>query len=71
MNDKKINLESICKELGLDLTGDVFVAINPTNLKTTHVYINAQYGVINAISEERKEKLKCIANELFGEENSK
>ena len=61
--NKKINLESICKELGLDLGGDAFIAINPVNLSITHVYINAEYGVINAVSQED--------NEIFGEEKSK
>lgn len=52
MNEEKLDLESICKELGLNLDGDVFVAINNVNLKTTYVYIDAIQGVAKVIPQE-------------------
>lgn len=36
---KKLDLESICKGLNLDLNGDIFVAINTVTLETKHIYI--------------------------------
>lgn len=64
MNDKKLNLESICKELGLDLNGDVIVAMNNVNLKATYVYIDVIHGIINVIPQERiyKEMKKEVNN---------
>lgn len=56
MNDKKVNLESICKELGLDLNGDVFVAINNVNLTAAYVYIDATQGIINVIPQDHINK---------------
>lgn len=52
MNEEKLDLASICKELGLNLDGDVFVAINNVNLKTTYVYIDAIQGIAKVIPKE-------------------
>jgi hypothetical protein len=58
MNDKKLNLESICKELDLDLDGDVIVAINNVNLKAPSAYVDVLHGVTNVIPQEHTNKEK-------------
>lgn len=54
MENDKLNLESICKELGLDTDGDIFLAVKQPGAKMVHVFINAQRGIINVVQEEEK-----------------